>query len=274
MAVSKVQIETKTARPRRAARAANSNSSPTVGNVEVLHGANPTSPTISDSANERYRNAGLSGQLPANNNEPPDQNYGFVEPTYINEDEPYQTNFVRKSKKKKRKKTSMAGKAITKAKVSAANAWIVGWVIFFYTTVQLPFAVVSTAGLGITAYIYSYLESVVGETVSDFVLTNLIQAGTVFSSVIRFIAERFYGIEFNPILLFYVPFFLVLILAALQLLICWFVYGMLGIKSLSGSAGGIKISLFLLALIGTATPVLNMFPLILLWTGFVWLRPK
>ena len=168
----------------------------------------------------------------------------------------------------------MAEKVTTRAKVTAANGWIMGWVTFWYVTFQLPFAVISTAGLGITAAIYATISSFLGDGFTAFLVNNIEDAFETFSGALAIAAKVAFGISFDPILLFFIPFILIFTLGALQLLLCWFVYSVLGIHSLSGKGSAAKVGLFLLALIGICIPVLNLFPLILFWTGFVWCRPR
>lgn len=178
--------------------------------------------------------------------------------------------------KKKRKRT-VTQQAYDKARVSAANGWILAWVGFWYFTVQLPFAFISTVGLGIAAYVYTlvssftenggFLVGVAEATVGLEVFQNAVEA------VVR-LAGRFFGLTFDPLLLFFLPWVAVFTLGAMQLILAWFIYSIMGLRPLSGRASTAKVLTFLLALIGTIVPVLNLFPLTVVWCAVVWWRPK
>ena len=182
-------------------------------------------------------------------------------------------------RKKKRKSAAYkAGKVAARVRVSIANGWIIGWVMFWYTFVQLPFAVMSAVGLGAAATIYSYISNLPGgRTVLELggnVLTIGGNAAAIFSKIVEFVATHFFNLPFNPLLVFLIPFILLFALGLMQLLICWFIYSITGIKSLSGSYSSAKKATFLFAAIGTVIPFLNLFPLILIWTSVVWFKPK
>ena len=59
-----------------------------------------------------------------------------------------------------------------------------------------------------------------------------------------------------------------------QLILAWFAFSLAGVRSLSGEASSAKLGTFALAAIGICIPVLNLFPLILIWTTVVWLKPR
>jgi vacuolar-type H+-ATPase subunit I/STV1 len=83
-----------------------------------------------------------------------------------------------------------------------------------------------------------------------------------------------YGINFDPELLFIIPFALTFLLGLFQLISCWFTYVAMGLKPLSGKGGWLKALTFLFVMIGYGLPVLNLFPLVYLWTITVWAYPK
>lgn len=279
MAVSNVRIEPKNVSGPRSARRGAANSpyaADSTSNVNVLYGS-AGYPTISDTANAQYQTAGLAGRVAANSNQAPQSNNqgtgGGQTPVGYAPSPSYQTSSVVRPLQKKKKRT-VAQKTFTKAKVSAVSPWIFGWSIFWYTTVQLPFAVISTAGLGIAAAIYTSISKFLGDGFTAFLVNNIEDAFVTFSGAIAAASKLLFGISFDPILIFFIPFLLVFTLGALQLMVCWFIYGVLGIRSLSGQASGIKTGLFVLALVGVCIPILNLFPLLLFWTGFVWLKPR
>lgn len=173
--------------------------------------------------------------------------------------------------------STTAPKLSARVRVSAVNGWLMSWMVFWYVTVQLPFAVLSTAGLGMAAAVYTvvarftpdsgFLTGVIDATVGLEVFRDV-------ASAVLSVALRFFGLSFDPLLLFLIPFALVFGLGLLQLMGAWFVYALCGLNPLSGRASTAKNGMFLLALLGTCVPVLNLFPLTLLWCVVVWLYPK
>ncbi len=115
---------------------------------------------------------------------------------------------------KRKKKASISAKAWSRAKVTAANGWIVAWVMFWYVTVQLPFAIISTAGLGIAAMVLSYMEYIrESSTVGRFLIQGIEALASIglltFSSIADALEEImffFTGIRVNPLALFAIPF--------------------------------------------------------------------
>lgn len=181
-----------------------------------------------------------------------------------------------KRRRKRRPKRSVAAKASARVRVSAVNGWIIAWAGFWYVSFQLPMAILSAVGFGISAAIYALVANL---TESDGFLSGVIDATVgveIFTDLARAIATaalRFYGLSFDPLILFLLPFIVLFALGLLQLMSAWFVYAMCGLKPLSGRASTAKIATFLLALIGICIPLLNLFPLIVVWCLVVWLYP-
>lgn len=176
-------------------------------------------------------------------------------------------------------KPSVAAKVWTRARVSAANVWIVAWIMFWYFLIQLPFAVISSAGFGMAAFIIAYIEKIKENSefgrwfVEGFTALANVMYKTFEDATIG-LFQYFFKIGFDPILLFIIPFALVLSLGLMQLLLSWFVYSVAGVKSLSGRAAAAKQLAFLFGGLGMVIPFLNLFPLILIWTIIVWFQPK
>ena len=172
--------------------------------------------------------------------------------------------------------------AAARLKVTAANGWITGWTTFWYVTVQLPFALMSSVGIGVAAMVLSYISYIEESSRAGWFVVQAIGAlaGLVtdtFSSVSGALEEItffFTGIRVNPVALFAIPFIFLLGLGILQLMIGWFVYSLLGIRSLSGSFATAKVGLFILAAFSVVTPILNLFPVIMVWTILVWFKPR
>jgi len=164
--------------------------------------------------------------------------------------------------------------AAAKLKVSTINMWVGSWATFWYLSFQLPFALVSIAGLGMGAIVYQTVASVIGETATNLVLKTLYATGASTAELIKSASELAFGFSFDPIILFIAPFALIFMLGVFQLVLVWTIYNLAGIKSLSGERSGVKNTMFLIAGIGMVIPVLNLFPLIFLWMMVVWKYPK
>ena len=174
----------------------------------------------------------------------------------------------------KKKSAKPAAYLAARMRVSTANAWIGSWAMFWYLTFQMPLAVMSAAGLGM-----AYAAMLAAETITKipFIGGAMYEFGKIvlqFSSDIIAGAFKLFGINFDPLLLFITPFALVFLLGLMQLILTWFMYTAMRIKSLSGTAGGLKGLMFIVAGIGYAVPILNLFPLIFLWMIVVWIHPK
>jgi len=175
---------------------------------------------------------------------------------------------------KRKKKVSTGKMLLARVRVTTANTWIGGWAMFWYLTFQLPLAVISAAGLGMAYVVYVSIQSMPGSRFLLPMIEGIVESTSSFAGAVIEWALSLFGIDFDPILLFITPFALVFLLGLFQLILTWFLYSILGIKSLSGKAGGIKGLMFVLAGIGYAIPILNLFPLIFLWMAVVWIHPK
>lgn len=177
-------------------------------------------------------------------------------------------------RRKKKRKRSVTQKAYDKARVSAANGWVLSWMGFWYITFQLPLAVLSAAGLGMALVVYSAISTVIGETVTQFLVENLPVALSTLAAAVAYVAGEEFALLFDPFILFALPFAATFALGLMQLILAWFVYMLMGLNPLSGNAAAAKIATFILALIGTGIPLLNLFPLAVVWCAVVWWHPK
>jgi hypothetical protein len=174
----------------------------------------------------------------------------------------------------KKKSTTKSEKLIARLKLAPINAWVGGWAVFWYLTFQLPFALISAVGLGMGAVVYQYVRGVLGERITDDIVSGLLTAGGFSNAVIEYVAKDIFQLSFNPMLIFIVPFALLLLLAIFQLILTWFIYSLAGINSLTGEKAGVKNTMFLIAGVGVVIPVLNLIPLMFLWVIVVWKYPK
>jgi len=223
--------------------------------------------------NESYAKAGMQ---PANLNRAPDQTSKarttYEAPSNIPRVSRAYPSRVPKIKRKK--KVSTGKMLLARVRVTTANTWIGAWAMFWYLTFQMPLAVISAAGLGMAFAVYQAITAVLGESATEFIVNGLLfNFGTIGEAILA-AAKKVFGISFDPMLLFITPFALVFLLGLFQLILTWFVYSAMRINSLSGKAGGIKGLMFILAGVGYAIPILNLFPLIFLWMAVVWIYPK
>ena len=175
---------------------------------------------------------------------------------------------------KRKKKVSTTKMLLARTRVTTANAWIGSWAMFWYLTFQLPLAVMSAAGLGMAYAVYQAITTnAVGRFLLPIIESVVKSTSNELEAILKW-ALKLFGINFDPMLLFITPFALVFLLGIFQLILTWFVYSAMRVKSLSGKAGGLKGLLFILAGVGYAIPILNMFPLIFLWMAVVWVHPK
>jgi len=245
---------------------------------------NPGRPTVSDSANQRYAQAGLSGQYEAGRvvrgNQDPQQQYV---PDQTRNSQVIYTNRpqVKKRKSIVRKlggvKATVAMAALRKAKVTAANSAIMPLVVLMYFTFQLPFALISAVGLGMAFAVYTSLQALPG---GEYILSVIeaageffYQTGTMAQAIVKWGLSLF-GIDFDPFLIFGFGLAAVFIFGILQIAIALAIYMPLGIKCLGGKSSGMKWVLFGFACFGMFIPFLSLLPWVLFWVGFVWLRPR
>ena len=238
--------------------------------------------STSDKFTDSYDQAGIAGEYQRRNQVSPSRKVNVIynNPQQATVSGPWGNTrqasrterFAYKAGKKSAKPVAYLA---ARVRVTTANAWIGSWAMFWYLSFQMPFAVIGTAGLGMAFAVYSALtefsETLIGKVVffifdGDFLASK--------GSKILTAAFKFFGIDFDPVLLFAAPFALVFLLGLFQLILTWFVYSVMRINSLSGKAGGLKGLMFILAGVGYAIPILNMFPLILLWMAVVWVYPK
>ncbi len=154
----------------------------------------------------------------------------------------------------------------SKLKATAITQSIFAWGGLLWL-VQLFFAIVSLVMLG---------------AVSAF--EELTKEGTMLSLLVKFgeglaagIAKVF-GVNLNLMEmasdLFMVSSGAVLVIGLITLLGIFFQYTLSGLESFSGKNAGMKIGLFLFAIVGYFTPFLNLLPCALPWVIAVWKYPK
>jgi hypothetical protein len=177
---------------------------------------------------------------------------------------------VRKRVNHKKKKASMEAKMIARLKLAPINAWVVGWSITWYLAFQWWMGLISLAGLGIGYSVYSSISPKQGPDGATLFDTTIGTILNTFSRAVRFVAEKVFGLEFDPLIIFLVPSAILLLLGLFFLLTICAMYSAAGVKPLTGQHLGLKIFTFVIAWISCVTPL----PLIFLWLAIVWIYPK
>ena len=187
----------------------------------------------------------------------------------------YTSRIPKIKRKKKSKALKVASYASRKARATVANVWITAWATWWYLGFQIPLAVIGNFALGVwfaAGFIATQFEKTTVGAAIFFVLGDL-RSGSIAEGVEEYVLKTF-GIDFDPELLFIIPFALTFLLGLFQLICCWFTYAAMGLKPLSGNGGWLKFFTFILVMIGYGLPILNLFPLVYLWTIAVWAYPK
>lgn len=159
---------------------------------------------------------------------------------------------------------------LAKARVTSFNLAAFGWYTPLWAIFQLPFALLMIVGIG-SVYAIDQLTTADGG-ILNFIVAKLAQAVL---TTLDFVTSIF-GVNFEEVALALMNGSYVMILAFGFLSLFGFslAYMFIGCNPLSGDGAGLKKGMFLLAMAGYATPVLNMFPFILLYMAAVWLYPR
>ena len=159
---------------------------------------------------------------------------------------------------------------LAKARVSTFHASAIAWYTPLYVIFQLLFALVMVVGLG-AAYAIDQMTTSDGGIIK-FIVAKFAQAALKTLELIGSI----FGVNFAEIALSLMNYSYVIIWAFGLFSLAGFTlaYIFIGCRPLSGDGAGLKQGMFLLALLGYATPVLNMFPFILLYMAAVWFYPR
>jgi hypothetical protein len=155
---------------------------------------------------------------------------------------------------------------LLKARASTVNTSALSWQVPLWLFLQLPFAIMSVIAMGVVAAVDNITSGEGG--ILSWIASKALKAADT-------IAKTF-GIDFSHIALdlWLMTMVFVLAVGLLSMLFMCLFYLMSGMRPLSGEGAGLKIGMFLLAIIGYSTPLLNMFPFIILWMVAVWWYPR
>jgi hypothetical protein len=142
----------------------------------------------------------------------------------------------------------IVGKTIAKSKVSANTTAIFTWYGNVWLFAQLPLSIIGLLGL---ALFFMAEDSVLVSTMTWL-------AGWDDLGISIFILT--YAINF--------------VIGVFSFLIMYMEYTMSLIKSLSGNKDSLKTGAIVIALLGYATPIANIFPWLFIWVAVVWKYPE
>jgi len=213
-----------------------------------------------------YKQQGLSGKIQtANKNSNTPEVVALSAPTPVQPRRSAPGQNISLATNKKKKSTTL--KLIAKVKASTINASIMAWGGGLWFMVQLPFALISLIMLGLAG-------TVSGATQSSSILG---WAAGAASKIVEG-AAAIVGIDASltsiSTSLFTVTYLLVLAVGLITIFTAFLQYTLAFLNPLSGEMAGLKHGTFLLVLFGYSTPLLNLFPWILLWMAVVWKYPK
>jgi hypothetical protein len=155
---------------------------------------------------------------------------------------------------------------VRRARVSAINVTCIaswGWALWL---LQVIFGILGIISIGIVAGIDA-LTSTEGGFFAWI-------TGTVTGAINEIL--KFVGIDFAEIAMyvFIATYAVILTVGALMVATLYLQYKLAMVNPIFGNGSGFKFGMLMLTFIGIATPVLNLFPVILLWMVAVWLYPR
>lgn len=175
--------------------------------------------------------------------------------------------------RKKLTATGVAGKVAARSVTLGIWSW--GFFIWFWF--QLPFTILSIVFMAITQVLHELYMSIQATADDNGMIKNAI--GVLIDFTLKVISEfaKFFGFDFNdlnPANFFMMTHILVTVVGWGILLTIGIIYTVTGQKAFSGRGASGKNAMFLLAFIGYAIPILNLFPWFFLWTLMVLKNPK
>jgi hypothetical protein len=178
--------------------------------------------------------------------------------------------------KAKRKLSRLKAKGLNKAFLSTG---LFVWLIF-----QVPIALLGTIVFLVAAAVGGILDEVSTVDPDDSFFT--IAGKTIAKATVTVVGgalgyankliDNVFGVDLSSVAdAFFGAIYIVLMGYAIILLFTiYLVYKMASLHPLSGEKAGLKIGVFILAIVGYSVPILNLFPWFLAWTSVVGRWPK
>jgi hypothetical protein len=182
---------------------------------------------------------------------------------------------------KKASAAGVAGKFVGRGVTLGIWSW--GFFVWFWF--QLPFTILSIVFMALAEAVFQLYDSLTVSTAADGILatalkyaTQIIAAGlNTVLKILNFLMDKFLGFNLdtlNPSNLFMMTHVLVVLVGWGMLAAIGIIYTVTGQKAFSGKGAAAKNSLFILAFVGYAIPILNLFPWFFLWTLAVLKNPR
>ncbi len=190
-----------------------------------------------------------------------------------NDFDSYDDDYGPKAKDKKVKIPGGRTSPILRLKANIEASRIIFWVGQKYIMLQLPFAILSIIGLGASLYLSGDFSNS-GNSTSTGLVDSAVSAVVGATDIVVRGVANFFGAGYLTFALFAIPHMFVLSLGIFVLMTVYIQFTMKSIKPLSGDHASAKIGTFLLAILGFAIPILNLFPIILFWIFTVRKYPK
>lgn len=171
------------------------------------------------------------------------------------------------------KTRGLIGKALLARKyykVTLLNWSIIGWGMTLWS-VQFWLALVSLATIGVVGAMDYVKES---STVGKFIITVGEGSFNTFLEALSAILDLDEVLKFDPTSVMMLTILIPFLIGLSTLLIMGFLYQITFVNCLFGNGSDIKLSLFIFAIFGYFTPILNLVPWFIFWLLAVWRYPK
>ena len=221
--------------------------------------------------NAEYRKQGLQPTTATTRSKRPainDDEYGdenendFAEETYQAQGR------AAVARQQAQKKASATRTLVARTKATAVSVSTMAWVTPLWLGVQVPAAILSLVAFALAGTLQSFVSS------SNILVSA---AAWVANQVVAGVGMLF-GFDINLVSmadgLFVLTLTFIMALGFFTLMVLHLNYTLANLRPLSGEASGLKIGMFLLAMVGYSMPLLNLFPWVLLWMVAVWKYPK
>jgi hypothetical protein len=183
----------------------------------------------------------------------------------------------KKSSLKKVVSPKGAKKFVKGSAVAYRNLAIGLWLWFF---LQLPVALLSIVLFGATYAVADAIPAMIRGVTGDFVYAGITFVLNTLSAPVNAIARAVFGTDLGGLTentlsgAFIAAHFIIYIIGLATLIICAFLYLLSNIRCLSGKGAGGKMITFIVAFVGYALPLFNIFPWFIFWVIAVWRYPK
>ncbi len=175
-------------------------------------------------------------------------------------------NFRRPGLKQLAAISGIGGKLALKAKVTEVIIQLASPLIFLWTVLQLPFAILGilTLGLGSATQALNYTDGGVLGALAGAALALANAVGGIFGLNLT---AAFVGLYFISLLTIQSIFII-------SVLVIWLRCALAGLNPVLGNGAGLKMGALLLCAIGYSLPIANMFPFIIFWLIAIWFYPR